>query len=320
MPDTKVYGLDVTSTTKAIKAIVSYPSLSYAGVNEFDYHLSLADAAGTVVAESTASPTAGMSQLFADLTKGSYAYGGWTITVSGDLGAQDQDTIMGIRVSLVVSQLTPQTRVSPTLPVFTATGSKTFYFLPGPAGLGSSPEGCNLQVGAPVAALGTSPGSGACQSGSMGYAVNFTPGIGTPASFTSAVQPAALTVGGRLTLKFYLADPAQPVWVAAQNPRFDLQIDAVDDNGELLLPIAAAEWKVCNTVNGTFVCNAGPQATAGVYTIDIPPATIPAGSHVSVLVSETGVVSSTSTTAYGGRGLSSNFSDAAVTLTTGTVK
>jgi len=40
------------------QAIVSYPSLSYVGINQFDYHLTLVDARQDV-AESTASPSAG---------------------------------------------------------------------------------------------------------------------------------------------------------------------------------------------------------------------------------------------------------------------
>src|SRR5437867_3860718 len=52
VPDNRTYNLQVTSATKAIKAIVSYPSLSYVGINEFDYHLTLLDAGGTTVSES----------------------------------------------------------------------------------------------------------------------------------------------------------------------------------------------------------------------------------------------------------------------------
>src|SRR5207247_59290 len=46
VPDTRTYSLDVTSATQAIKALVSYPSPSYVGVNPFDYHLTPVHAAG----------------------------------------------------------------------------------------------------------------------------------------------------------------------------------------------------------------------------------------------------------------------------------
>ena len=318
VPDDRTYSLPVGSATRAIKALVAYPSLSYVGLNPFDYHLTLVDAAGKTVAESTASPSAGTSQLFADLTQDTYSYGAWTINVRGDLGAQDQDTLMGIRVTLTVAQLAPQARVSPALPVFTPTGSTTYFFQPGPAGLLTSPEGCNQQAGAPEGALATAPGAGSCQSGSMGYAVNY--GAGVPASFTSAPLAAPLTVGGTLALKFYLADPAQPLWEAGFNPRLGLEVDAVDASGDLLLAVAAGEWTVCNTVNGTRVCNTGPQPVAGTYAMEIPPITLPVGSRLSILARETAAVASASRTVYGGRGLAASFADAGITITTGTLQ
>ena len=312
-PDTKTFSIYVTSATRAIKAIVSYPSLSYVGVNVFDYHLTLKDLAGQIVAESTASSTTGFSELFADISNGGWTYGIWSVEVRGDLGAQDQGVLMGSQVSLAVSQLTPQTRVAARLPVFTPSGSVTHYFQPGTAGALTSAEGCNQQVGAPNGGLATSPGAGTCQSGSMGYAVNY--GASLPAVFTGPATASAVTVGGALSVKVYLVDPAQPAWVAAQNPRLDVEVDAVDDNGELVAAVGFGEWTVCND---TGVCNTGPQPVAGVYTVNIPAATIPAGSRLSILVTETGVVASSARTVYGGRGLTTSFSDAGVKLTTGT--
>jgi hypothetical protein len=152
----------------------------------------------------------------------------------------------------------------------------------------------------------------------MGYAVNF--GVGTPASFTSAPLAAPLTVGGPLSLKFYLTDPLQPAWQPGFNPRLLVEIDAIDANGDLLVAVAAGEWTVCNVVSGSTVCNTGPQPVAGTYTMEIPPVTLPAGSRVSVLVSETAAVASAARTVYGGRGLTGSYADAGVTLTTGTVR
>jgi serine protease AprX len=314
VPDSRTYTVGVSSTTQAIKALVSYPSLGYVGVNPFDYHITLIDAAGKTVAESTAAADAGVSGLFVDLTKGAYTFGTWTVSLRGDLGAQDQDTIMGIRVSLELAQLTAQARIAPTLPTFSPIGTTTYYFLPGAPGSTTTPEGCNLQAGAPVGGLSTAKGSGTCQSGSMGYAVNF--GLGMPASFTSSIVTSAITVGGTMSLKFYLTDPLQPLWQPGFNPRVDLEIDAIDSSGNLVAPIAFGEWTVCN---GT-ACNTGPTPVGGVYTVQIPPATIPAGARISVLVSETAAVASASRTVYGGRGLSASFTDAGVSLTVGTLK
>jgi hypothetical protein len=318
VPDDRTYALAVTSTTTAIKALVSYPSLGYVGLNPFDYHLTLVDAAGKTVGESTASPSAGMSLLFADLTQDTYTYGTWTINVRGDLGAQDQDVLMGIRVTLAVAQLEPQARVSPTLPVFTPGAAATYFFQAGPAGPLASPEGCNQQAGAPLGGLATTRGIGACQTGAMGYAVNY--GAGVPASFTSAPLPAPLTVGGAASLKFYLTDPLQALWQAGFNPRLSLEIDAIDADGELLVAVAAGEWTVCTTAGGAPACNSGPQPVAGTYTMQIPAATLPAGSRLSVLVRQTAAVTSASRTVYGGRGLAADFADAGITLTTGTLE
>ena len=316
IPDSRTYTVNVAPTTQAIKALVSYPSLGYVGQNPFDYQITLVDAAGRTVATTTPAPNAGVSKLFVDLTGGGYAYGAWTVNVVGNQGAQDQDTIMGTLVSVAVHQLALQARVSPTLPAFTPTGAVTYFFQPGAAGLASSPEGCNQQAGAPDAAMGTAPGAGACQSGTMGYATNY--GAGIPASFTSAPLAAPLTVGGATSLRFYLTDPVQPVWTVAQNPRLAIEIDAIDANGDLVLAVAAGEWTVCN--GSPRVCNTGPQPVGGTYTMSIPPITIPAGARLSVLLRESGAVSSASRTVYGGAGLAGNFSDAGITLTTGTLQ
>ncbi|HET6263778.1 MAG TPA: S8 family serine peptidase [Usitatibacter sp.] len=313
-PDTRSYSISVPATTRAIKALVSYPSLGYVGANVFDYSITLVDAAGRIVATSAADPSAGMSNLFADLTVGTYTYGTWTVNVRGELGAQDQDTLMGILVSVAVHQLAPQARVRPAMALFTPTGSASFYFTPGAAGLASSPEGCNLQVGGPKGGLAATPSTGACQSGSMGWAFNY--GIGDAAVFTSAPLAAPLTIGGTTTLRFYLTDPAQPAWTVAQNPGLAIEIDAVDANGELLLAAGAAEWDVCN---GN-ACNTGPQPVGGTYVATIPPITLPPGSRLSVVVYESAAVASASRTVWGGAGLGASYSDAGITFTTGTLQ
>jgi len=323
-PDSRQYTIQVPSTTKAIKALVSYPSLGYVGQNPFDYQLTLVDAAGKTVGTSTPAADAGMSLFFADLTQGSYTYGTWTLNVVGNLGASDQDVLMGILVSVGLHQLAPQARVAQALPKFTAGGSTSFYFQNGAAGALTSAEGCNQQASAPVGGLsGTRNSLGTCQSGLMGYAVNYgAAGLagGTPASFTSAKLAAPLTVGGPATMKFYLVDPAQPVWQAQQSPFIEIEIDAIDDNGDLVLAVAASQQQVCATVNGTFTCKTGATPVGGLYTFDIPPVTLPVGTRISVLVRAAQVVTSTARTVYGGRGLTADFSDAGLTFTTGTLQ
>jgi len=315
-PDNRTFTVDVPAGTQGLKGVVSYPSLGYVGLNPFNYVLTVSDAAGKVVATSTPASNAGMSKLFVDLMQGQYTFGTWTVNVRGDLGAQDQDVIMGILVSVAFHRLEKQARVSPAFPAFTATGSQVLYFTPGAAGLAASPEGCNLQAGAPVGGMSPTRPTGTCQSAGMGYAINF--GAGFPGVFTSGPLASSLTVGGTMALRVYLVDPLQPAWTLAQNPRLQVEVDAVDENGELLLAVAAAEFTVCD---GTpRVCNVGPQPVGGTYTMTIPPVTLPAGSRLSIVLRETGAVSSASRAVWGGGGLAGNYSDAGVTLTTGTLQ
>ena len=323
-PDTKQYAVNVGSDTKAIKALVSYPSLGYVGANPFDYQLTLVDAAGKTVGTSTPSADAGMSQLFVDLTQGAYTFGTWTLNVVGLQGAQDQDVLMGSLVSVAMHQLATQVRVAAKMPTFTPGGTTQYFFTPGTAGLLTSAEGCNQQAGAPVGGLATTRPSGTCQSASMGYAINYGAlGIagGTPASFTSARLAAPLTVGGPASLKFYLVDPLQPAWTAQQSPFMSIEVDAIDDNGDLVLAVAASQWDVCTTVNGVKTCQTGPQPVGGTYTFDVPPVTLPAGTRISVLVRLAQVVTSASRTLYGGTGsLGADFGDAGLVFTTGTLQ
>jgi hypothetical protein len=209
--------------------------------------------------------------------------------------------------------------VAQTLPKFAAGGTSSWFFQPGPAGALTSAEGCNQQVGAPVGGFSTTRnGSGGCQSGNMGYAVNY--GVGTPASFTSTKLAAPLTVGGPATVKFYLVDPLQSAWVNVNSPFIEIEIDAIDENGDLVLAVAASQQDVCTTVNGATTCKTGATPVGGSYAFEIPPVTLPAGTRISVLVYAAQVVTSTARTVYGGRGLAADFSDAGVTFTTGTLQ
>jgi hypothetical protein len=117
-----------------------------------------------------------------------------------------------------------------------------------------------------------------------------------------------------------MVDPLQSAWTAAQSPFMEFEIDAIDDNGDLVLAVAASQQNVCTTVNGTKTCNTGATPVGGVYTFEVPPVTLPAGTRISVLAYAAQVVTSTARTVYGGRGLTADFSDAGVTFTTGTLQ
>ena len=172
-----------------------------------------------------------------------------------------------------------------------------------------------MQAGAPKGGLALTQATGNCQAGGMGYALNY--GAGDVAVFTSTPLASPLTVGGPLTLTFYLADAAQPAWQLTSNPRLSIEVNAVDADGDLLKGIASGEWTLCNDAG---ICTAGPTATKGVYTLNVPGATLPAGSRLSVVLLESAAVTSTGRTVYGGKTLTANFADAGVKFTTGTLK
>jgi serine protease AprX len=322
-PDKRVYSVFVSPETKAIKALVSYPSLGYVGLNQFNYKLSLFDSAGKLVKTSTPFSNAGVSTFFADLTGegGPYTYSGtpWTLEVSGEIGAQDQDVLMGILVSVAMHQLVPQVRVSPALPTFNATGALNLLFhpkgLPGPV----TPEGC-FHLGPPDTGMGTSQPTGTCESGNVGYAVNY--GAGVPALFTTAPLTAPVTLGGETVLSFYLVDPTVTAWINTTSPRLTIEIDAIDANGELVAPIGAQEFQVCQGSGAAKTCLVGADAPVkGTYTMYLPPITVPEGLRISVGVRMTAAVTSSARTVYGGKGLvGGNFSDAGVRFTTGTLQ
>jgi hypothetical protein len=216
---------------------------------------------------------------------------------------------------MTLAQLAPQTRTSPTLPKFTANGSTAFYFQPGAMGLSSSAEGCNQQEGAPKGGLSKTRAAGACQAGAMGYAVNY--GAGDPAVYTSAPLTAPVTVGGPMTFTVYLADPAETVWQAGFAPQLSVEVNAVDANGELIRAVASGEFDICDAAGN---CKTGPTPVRGVYTLNIPGVTLPAGSRLSVVMRESAAVASATHTVYGGKGTSTSYSDAGVKLTTGTLR
>jgi hypothetical protein len=225
---------------------------------------------------------------------------------------------MGRLISVEVAQLEPQVRVPRRLPVFTPSGTVSYYFQPGEAGLLTSAEGCNQQAGAPSGGLATTRGTQTCQSGNMGYATNYgAEGTGgTPASFVSAPLAAPLTIGGVATFKFYLVDSLQPAWIATSNPRITIEVDAIDADGFLVAPVASIEQTLCDASGN---CLSGPEPVGGIYTMSLPEQTLPAGTRLAVSVRITSLVTSTSRALYGGRAsLGADFSDAGLTLTTGT--
>ena len=111
VPDTRTLPVRVSSKTRKIEAWVAYPSAATVGANIGDYLMTVRDAAGKVVAESTSSFAAGTGSLTIDTaTLRRAKLGTWTIEVGGLLSVSDPDTvdndsIFGRTVSVAFVQL-----------------------------------------------------------------------------------------------------------------------------------------------------------------------------------------------------------------------
>ena len=304
--DSRSFELAVGPDTQAVSASVAFPTTPLIGVNFFEYSLELVDAAGTTVATTEVSSSAGVSQLFVDLAtlEAPPAYGTWTVEVAGLVGASDPNILLGNKISVHVAQLARRANVTPDGSTFTPTGSQALYFTPS-SDPGPLPglDGCDTDADAPLGALSATPGTGACREGFVGYAVNY--GAGIPASFEAATpSDADVTIGGPATLVVYLSDAAQPLWSAGFASGVTYSLEQVD---------AAGETTVLATGETEDVAAVGPTPTRGEYSFDVPPVTVPAGSKLRLTLAFSGVYTSTMRLLYGG----GDFADAGIVLTTG---
>jgi hypothetical protein len=305
--DSQTYTVPVTSATKGVYATVEFPTTPLIGINEFEYLLTITDAAGKEVATTTTSTAAGTGNVLVDLRKVTgLTYGNWTVAVSGTIGASDPNILMGNIVTATVAQLAPQATTTAAGPTFTARGSLPLFFTGGAAtGPGTSPEGCTTDETAPDGGLAGAKPTGTCRSGAVGYAVNY--GAGVPAQFTTAALTKATTVGGNASFVIYLVDAAQPAWSTAFSSGLTYTVIATTPTGDTI-PVASGETPEATQV--------GSAPTRGTYTASVPPVTLPAGVTLTVQFQFSGVYTSSMRFLYGGGA----FADAGATFVTGIVK
>ena len=323
--DTRSFELVVTPETKAVRAVVTYPSLGLVGANPFDWQVTLADADGRALASSTPSPSVGVSSLFVDLSgAGDVAYGTWKAEVKGVLGAADTDALIGNTVTLAVAQLTPNAAAAraPSGPTFVAGPVQNLYFhslsgssgvlpdglpvpLPVPLAV-PSPEGCTFAPGAPHGAMGDAQFAGACSTAMVGHPVTQVADL--PAEFTSSAPLSpAVTFGGPASLALWLSDAAAPVWTAVAGSRISYSLDAVDGEGRAT-PVAAGE--VDRLIDDEE--EVGVEPTRAAYEFDVPPTTVAAGSTLRLRLRFSGAYTATMRLFFGGA-----YADAGLTLGTG---
>jgi serine protease AprX len=111
--DTRNLDFNVSSTIKALKVDVGYPSLSTVGVNGFEYVVSLYDAAGKLLGTSETNFSNGTSTLFVNLrtVPGGVNFNGpMTAKVVGNTALSDPDTLdsdsaLGRKVTVLLAQV-----------------------------------------------------------------------------------------------------------------------------------------------------------------------------------------------------------------------
>ena len=325
--DSRTFETVVTPDTKAVKAVVSYPSLALVGANPFDWQITLLDTQGRALATSTPSAGAGVSSLFVDLAgAGDVAYGPWKVVVEGVLGASDTDILIGNTVTVAVAQLQPRTaQGGGGGPTFVPEGSQTLYFqslseaatgplagalpvpLPVPLAV-ASPEGCTLAVGAPKGRMGGAKVTDACSTGVVGFAV--THAADDPAEFvSSAPLTQAVTFGGPSTLTLWLGDAAAPAWTTSAASRINYTLESVDGAGK------ATPLGVGNVEKLVDASGVGIEPTRAEYAFSVPPVTVPAGSSLRLQLRFSGAYASAMRLFFGGP-----YADAGVTLGTGRIQ
>jgi hypothetical protein len=110
--DTKSFKVPVDTRTAAIKVTIGHPSTANVDGNFMQYDVTVKDAAGKVVAQSTESTGTGTATAFVVLktVAGGVKFGNWTVEVSGTEAASDPDTLdsdsaLGDAITLQLAQL-----------------------------------------------------------------------------------------------------------------------------------------------------------------------------------------------------------------------
>ena len=310
--DTRNFTTTVDPATKAVKAVVSYPSLGLLGVNPFDWQITVFDANGKALGTSAASPSAGVSSVLIDLAGvDGVAYGAWKIEARGVLAVSDTDALIGNVVTLHVAQLEPQAAPAspPAAARFVAAGAQPLYFQ---AATGAGPLalpallGCAVASGSPKATMGGSRHTASCSGGLVGFPITYA--AGSPAEFiTSAPVDQDLVVGGPSSLTLYLSDPSAAVWTAAAVSQISYTLEAVDVAGQA---VTIASGDIERLIDGADEVGTAPVRAD--YGFNVPPSVVPQGSRLRLLLRFSGAQTATLQLVFGGA-----YSDAGLTLGTG---
>lgn len=312
--DSRTFTTVVDPSVKAIRAVVSYPSLELLGVNPFDWQITVIDADGRALGSSTASAEAGISKLTLDLAgMADVAYGTWKIQLDGVLGVADTDALLGNVVTLTVAQLEPLTvqgSPPPAAQTFVPAGAQPLYFqsttTASPLGLGLLGGGCDMVATAPKSTMGGARTTATCSGGYVGYPITYA--ADAPAEFVSSAPLGQdLVVGGASSLTLYLADAASSVWTAAGGSEISYTLEAVDGAGQAT---AIASGQIERLVNGAD--EVGSTPVRADYGFTVPPKAVPQGSLLRLRLRFSGAWTATLQMLFGGA-----YGDAGLSLGTG---
>jgi hypothetical protein len=311
--DTRTIEVPIVDGIDAVKVALSHPSLATVGVNGFEYDVTVRDASGEVVGTGVESSAAGTVTVLIDKD---VQPGTWTVQVDGIIGVADPDTIdsdsaAGTTTTLQVAQLHRQApaAASATTAAEYHPGGSIAFALAGDGGATlpvPSPEGCEIEDGAPSGVLSTTPPAkdAVCQSGATGWTVSRTAEL--PATFTSAPIATGAMVGGPSTVVAYVVDDAAAVTSAAFTGYLAWTLSAVP-TGDAAEPIALGEGQV--------------DAAAGrnQVTLEVPVGTVPPGARLVLTLaysaSPAGALTNGARIVYGG----GDYADSSFTLTTGSM-
>ncbi|MGJ8668489.1 MAG: S8 family peptidase [Oceanococcus sp.] len=307
--ETHDFPFDVAADVDAIRAGIAFPAdLGIVGLNLlFEWTLNLIDPAGNVVASSELLPDLGIGILHADLAALGITdtAGTWTLQAVGETHVAQPGLLWGHVVTLTAAQLISQSPAGVPQAEFVALDEISFSFSGGSGQGLSSPEACDYDLLGVEAIMVQGEPDSICHAGTVGYLVNY--GLSEPARFISEPISDATTLGGLAMLRIYLADTLETIYGLAFGSTLTYQLDAVDDAGQVLTPIAAGEVPSSEL-------QVGSTATIGVHPLSIPATDLPAGSRIRLQMQFSGVYTSTMRLLWAGE-----FADAGLTLQTGEV-
>jgi hypothetical protein len=291
--DSRELTFPVPFGTDAVKVAIAY----YSNAGATDYGITVRDADGQEVGLTTPSTFAGVSTVLIDLRDTAPAFGDWTLQVDGRL-ALVNDTLENGRVTVQAALLEAQEAV---VPRFVADGVMPLAFTPDPertTGL-MSPEGCDIEPGAPVGTLAELGDGIRCHSGQSGWAMSYNV---APAEFTSEALERSLVLGGEVSIVVHLSDPTRPIG-SAIGGRLEYELDEI-----------SADGSVDPVGSGTAITGGTDGRNVGSF--QITPSEVAAGSRLRLRLIYPGAYSSGARMIFGGE----DYGDAGITLTVGHIE